>query len=253
MSSKQELPKIFNINHPLPSAVFIKVRLPFLVVPRWFPAPAGGFEFPPSCLSRGEYFSRGFYKKARKFCSSFHQEAFHWSVLGCIAFLGQSLQLGELGSANQSPPPPTSGWSRCQHLERAVPVQRSCGFPNGTQSADKTGKRMVVTWPSHSKYVLYSPNCLTTKSELAVRGYADWGNERVKPTAIIIQNQQRMSEMYGSIKNSLNNIMQKYGDSWQGKKKKTVARVIKTYKLLPPGMQAARGIEWDRAGLYGFS
>lgn len=32
-------------------------------------------------------------------------------------------------------------------------------------------------WPPNSKYVLYSTNYVTTKSELAVRGHADWGNE----------------------------------------------------------------------------
>lgn len=45
---------------------------------------------------------------------------------------------------------------------------------------------------------------LFKNSEMAGGRHADWGNKEAKPTSIIIENQQRMSENYGSINISLN-------------------------------------------------
>lgn len=152
--------------------------------------------------------------------------------MGYRPFLDQSLQLGGWGSANQSPTPHSQRWYQ---LPREVEtVQRNSEFPNRNKSAVKRRKRMDVRWPSNSKGLFYNTSYLTKNSEIAVWGNADWGNERAKPTFIIIQNQQRLSEIYGSINSSLNILFR----NMEVASRKTAARVIRSYRSLPLENQA---------------
>lgn len=133
----------------------------------------------------------------------------------------------------------------CQFPRKVVTVQGNSGYPNGNQGTVKRGKRMEVMLPTNSKCLFYSTNYLTNNCEIAGGGHTDWWNKGAKPTSIIIQNQQRMSEIYGSIDNSLNILFRHV----EGASRKNNCKSYKSHYIWAVSL----GMGWNRAGHYDFS
>lgn len=77
--------------------------------------------------------------------------------------------------------------------------------------------------------VHFTTRIITKNSEIAGWGNVDWENERAKPTYILIQNQQRMSEIYRSINNSLNLLFRNMEVASEKNSCKSHKRVINCY------------------------
>ena len=87
----------------------------------------------------------------------------------------------------------------CPFPRKVVTLQGNSGFRKGNQDRGKNEGQVAT-----KRQMSILQHNLTKNSEMAGGSHAVWRHKEAKPTSILIENKQRMSENEGSINSSLN-------------------------------------------------